>query len=765
MEKRQVQVANNIMSADKEAIEWLRRTAEDENHPLHFAWNVLRKYYDRCIDELQKSKSLKFDEKGTGSKENIYREVVKLLDNNEEFKKEVCEFFKLNEDELMNKITTREDNQEKYDMYIKIFRLYNMRLKLGHSARITYLANEQLKSMLEGCNEKEYTLLRNTVLLSALLHDIGRFYQAVRFNTLYDEKMNLEKDEVFKNLRVDHAVAGYYYSIAEALQLHINSDNDYSKEEIEKYIEEVVAALVVRYHQEPNSKKEEFDYDGDVKNLNDSNNGFINKLYGFITYSSDISKNIIGAPVLFDKGHKDFTDKFIEDIFQRKNIDKSIIAGFQADPDIEELENNIKTEIANLIKKAKLESLEKLSEQIIEIINNNLKKYQEKKNISSIELTETEKELYKKMIVDNLKDMLNYDIATTISKIIKENPEQVDDLIKIFISKCYSTTTDADKIDIFNQRALGIYNSANTMNTYEVFPKEDMSLKEILETYFKFKINDNPLVIDNKLLNILNRLDKDILKRLQETVFNNIDIFYENDQGKTQFINNIELNEETTKRFKLLLDSNYLDLLSELYIIPKDRENFKEFKTDYFQKLLIQIPSRMLKENIKDMSEEEQKKFLKNLVLTPGMFERFKKDDIKGMQKGWECTTDDAIHVSSSSVAGLLIQINQFIFVNMRNLGSFEYLKDNKILERILDNYDKDSPEHYMLEEYIEYAIDFINKVINYCKSNNKISISKKELEELRNNSNKLELNSMFRDDEEKYTNNNHFLRDNKLYY
>ena len=41
------------------------------------------------------------------------------------------------------------------------------------------------------------------------------------------------------------------------------------------------------------------------------------------------------------------------------------------DPDIEELENNIKTEIANLIKKAKLESLEKLSEQIIEIINNN----------------------------------------------------------------------------------------------------------------------------------------------------------------------------------------------------------------------------------------------------------------------------------------------------------------------------------------------------------------------------------------------------------
>ena len=353
------------------------------------------------------------------------------------------------------------------------------------------------------------------------------------------------------------------------------------------------------------------------------------------------------------------------------------------------------------------------------------------------------------MIVDNLKDMLNYDIATTISQIIKEKPEEVDNLIKVFISKCYSATTDADKIDIFNQRALGIYNSANTMNTYEVFPKEDMSLKEILETYFKFKINDNPLVIDNKLINILNRLDKDILKRLKETVFNGIDIFYENDQGKTQFNNNLELNEDTTRRFKLLLNSNYLDLLSELYIIPKDRENFEEFKMDNFQKLLIQIPLEILKDNIKDMSEEEQKKFLKSLVLTPGMFERFKKEDIKGMQKGWECTTEDAMHVSSSSIAGFLIQINQFIFVNMRNLASFEYLKDNRLLERILDNYDKDSPEHYMLEEYIEYAIDFINRVINYCKSNNKISISKKELEELRNGSNKMELNSMFNESSE----------------
>ena len=73
----------------------------------------------------------------------------------------------------------------------------------------------------------------------------------------------------------------------------------------------------------------------------------------------------------------------------------------------------------------------------------------------------------------------------------------------------------------------------------------------------------------------------------------------------------------------------------------------------------------MLKENISYLSEEEQKELIKNLVLTPGMFERFKHEDIKGMQKGWECDTEDAKHVESSTVAGLLIQLNQFIFVNI----------------------------------------------------------------------------------------------------
>ena len=118
------------------------------------------------------------------------------------------------------------------------------------------------------------------------------------------------------------------------------------------------------------------------------------------------------------------------------------------------------------------------------------------------------------------------------------------------------------------------------------------------------------------------------------------------------------------------------------------------------------------------------------------MFERFKHEDIKGMQKGWECDTEDAKHVESSTVAGLLIQLNQFIFVNMRNLKSFMFIRDNQILERILNNYDKDSPEYYMIKDYIDYAVLFVNKVIEYCLTNNKTSISKQELANIRSGSN-----------------------------
>ena len=84
----------------------------------------------------------------------------------------------------------------------------------------------------------------------------------------------------------------------------------------------------------------------------------------------------------------------------------------------------------------------------------------------------------------------------------------------------------------------------------------------------------------------------------------------------------------------------------------------------------------------------------------------------------------------------------------MRNLGSFEYLNKHDVLQRILDTYDKDSPEYYMLEEYIEYAKEFIRKVIAYCKEHHKTSITKEELAKIRNPKN--ELNNMFEDDVEK---------------
>lgn len=736
---------NKVMNTENGAIDWLKQTAEDNKHPLHFVWNILEQYYNICLEELKFAKDLKFNDGGAGSKGTIYDKVPDLINKNDLFRDECCRFFECTQEELMKIINSKDENQKKYDTYIKIYRLYNMRLKLGHSARITYLANMELNDMLEGLNKDEYRLLTNTVLSSALLHDIGRFYQAVRFNTLSDYEMNLSKEEIFKDLRVDHAVAGYYYSLAEALQLHINSDNAMDFQEKTKYIEEVISSVVVRYHQEPNSLMEQFDYAGDIKEINDHNNKFIEQLFSFIMYANNISKNIIGLPVRFDEEHKNFIDNFLTEIFKKKNLDSRMTAGFKKDPDMIELENNNIKEIEELLRKIKLTSLEELSEKIIQIVNNNLKKYQKKKNIEnkSYELNEREKEIFKRMIKENLGDMLNYDIATAINETMKNNKD-INNLIRVFISKCYSITTDADKIDIFNQRALDIYNTGTTMKTYEVFPEENLSLEEILSKHFNFTIKNNPLEIDQKLINILNKLNGKILKRLKESIFVNQDIFYKNDQGKYQIKSDFNKNEETLKGFKYLLKENYLEVLGNIGIIPKTIDNYKEFKNKYFNNLFIQIPTYILMDNIKDLKQEEQKEFLKNLVLTPQMIERFKKEDIQGMQRGWESTTDDSAHVASNSIAGLLIQINQFIFVNMRNLASFEYIRDNEILEKILSQYDKDSPEYYMLQDNIKYAVSFINKVIKYCKSNNKKSISKEELSTLRNGSNENELTQMF---------------------
>ena len=92
------------------------------------------------------------------------------------------------------------------------------------------------------------------------------------------------------------------------------------------------------------------------------------------------------------------------------------------------------------MKNTKLSSLDTLSEKIIDLINKNLKIYQEKKNITdnSYELTEREKELFKSIIIDNLEDMLNYDIEVKISEAEEKMNEMAKEGWKVVSTSIYN---------------------------------------------------------------------------------------------------------------------------------------------------------------------------------------------------------------------------------------------------------------------------------------------------------------------------------------
>ena len=107
----------------------------------------------------------------------MYANAARFISNTSFFN-DCCNFFDCQEDKIKEAVNSLKSNNHDFDlMIIKICRLYNMRLKLGHSARITYIAKSELDSMdISGnIDTNNLDLFRSTVILSALLHDIGRF--------------------------------------------------------------------------------------------------------------------------------------------------------------------------------------------------------------------------------------------------------------------------------------------------------------------------------------------------------------------------------------------------------------------------------------------------------------------------------------------------------------------------------------------------------------------------------------------------------------
>ena len=88
-----------------------------------------------------------------------------------------------------------------------------------------------------------------------------------------------------------------------------------------------------------------------------------------------------------------------------------------------------------------------------------------------------------------------------------------------------------------------------------------------------------------------------------------------------------------------------------------------------------------------------------------------------GSGMGWILATEeeDTYHINASYFSGLIWQLNQFILTNIRNKHSLEFIRDNRILDKILEQYMdmKNDPQvGELLTFYIEYSKQFIDYVL-----------------------------------------------------
>ncbi len=699
---------NPMSEDDYDAIRWLEERSKNLNS-LNNAWNVLRSYYEECKKELlnmDNSISPFADPKEKNSIYNLAKEEL----NNIEFVKEVEDFLHISKDEILDIIDKKENDFNKEWIVAKVVRLYNMHLKLGHSARITYVAEQELEGMPKGDNHE---LLERTILLSALLHDAGRFYQAAHYNNLIDSYMKLNEAKIGE-LDVDHAIAGYYYSLASALELHKLTNVD-DQEEIMRYVTEAVAAVVVKCHQKSNTAISYFDYNGSSKAFDE--NGVINDLQGYLDKSYDNAK-LMNYEVEVNPKHKEFIDRFIDkmkSILFSKELDYSSASGFDVDTFYADLVyDELNTEIRDLLKDIHGKSSSDISDSIVDIINNKVS------DLDRIGLTEEEKSEYKQIIEEQLSGMLNFDIATSIEEQFKNNNE-IPDSIRYLISSSMSTVMDADKIDILNQRALGIYNTSYYVDSLECFPVPGKSLREILNEYFKFNLNSNEFVIDSKIKHIINNMNPNVRKMIKEQL-GDLDIFDYDKIGENVPIvlqgHNMKIGNSLYPADNLynLFNSDYLEYCSNN--MGLDNLDFKEFKKKYVNLLQLSISREDFDSNIASLSEDNRTQAYRNLLVSDGMEERFKLEQDNGIQYGWILDSNNSEHIVKNNIGGLVWQLNQFIMVNMRNKHSYEFIKNNHILDQILEQYEKKDPEiSRVVKDYIDYCKVFIDKSLEEIKT------------------------------------------------
>ena len=723
---------NEVMNGnDTKAINWLMSFAE-KNPSLKESITAFNKYYEQCLKVL-KEKVLTDEEIKNATrrikpifnylKNPSFRE--KLLINNQETNT-LPIFTEEQLDSLLKIELGKDDNEnilqimsilgktknETEAILTKIDRFYNMQLKYGHTARITYIA---------ACNI-EKTGIKNEVaikaiLTSALMHDIGRFYQAANYNTLIDsemdEKIIIDQDGQKIDLQVDHAIAGYYYSLMDLYQL-----SSLGQAEYKDLIIHSIAAVVVRFHQMSNKLLKEFETKATNFNFKDD---LETQLITFIIDSyknADLLKRR-QSKYMYDSKHINFIDKIINRIVEenRKRIQSQLENTFiNVDYNEKDREEQIQ-----MITNALDTNYESIENRLITYYNNpNSEEGKQilKEIIMKIKAVVNSSKGFEMITSDEIETIIKalpeYDIAKSVSDRLKKG--EVPKEVKKVFNVALNYTMDADKIEILNQRATGIYNTEYNPSSFKVYPGESKTLVDILNDHFAFKLDKDNLYINNNIVIILNRN----LKPDQKTWF------------KNQGINLDDLLEQT-KKSSLKIEPTH-PLYNMIAITPwkKVIANDKRHKKDYTlsEMPVVVVPREIIDENLQGQKEQDKIKTYRNLIITPEQINLFQTSDdfsrdVRGLQSEYQGGNQE--HITWNPVAALMWQLNQFIMVNMRTKASIEYIRENKILENIYNQYKQAPIIQNVLKPFIAYTLLFTDVLIALKTNGKGMSLTAKD--------------------------------------
>jgi hypothetical protein len=719
MDKEKVEEIEAILAADEtKAIEWIKN---NEDEYIRIAWKILNDYYNKCRESLRDLVFANDQLPTDAEKKKVFANVEESL-KNYKFINEAAEFLGVTVSKVETILKKENPSSEEIGIIIKINRLYNMYVKIGHSARITYLANLALENIHKNndIDQEKKAIHRRTVLLSALLHDIGRFYQAIHYNT-FDDGIMRDNEDIIGSLRVDHAVAGYYYGLASALVLLKNSDS--SEEAILRFITEAIAAVVVKCHQIANTKMPHFDFDGSYESLKDLD---INELLGFINEAYERAKLMnLTIDKYIDSKHKEHIDSFIEEL-KKEILGKHFFT--ETNPfELYNANEELEARIAKIIKDMRYSDENAIARTIINTI----------KDITNIKNLKPSEEHQIVEIINKYSDtLLKNDIASSIERMFIDKLYGIPDSIRYLITSAVAITTNVDKIDIFNQRALGIYPPLETYRLPVInnCPTNDellsgCSLIDILNNHFKFNIDKHHIVMDKRLIRTL--------KHLNERIYKVIDDIIVEDYGPEYSILNEENN---TKEFTVrendelyvLLNMPWLTLTNKIGNYceegKEDKIDIKELKVNKDIRLLLAVGIDVndLQTNLIELGydKEEQLEYIRSLLITPGLEKRFKLEKENQLAYPWINLAQDTDHIIYNNFLAIIWHINQFIMVNMRSRDSLEFIKEYKLLEKMKEKYLETDPLlGELLKEYIDYCIDFINYTIEVAKSEGKDSL------------------------------------------